>query len=128
MTPNQKRSMRGYNVYIATLTQSGTSAPTVSIIENTLGAEPVWTYGAVGSYVCTLSGAFTVGKTLINPPNNWNSPAIGGDDVAYGCGSDDVNSCYLSSSTIVRSTGVVSFANDTLSGSGYSVIEIRVYD
>jgi hypothetical protein len=43
--------------YIATISQSGTSDPTVTVLENTIG-DIVWTRIAVGRYHGTLSGAF----------------------------------------------------------------------
>lgn len=49
--------------YIALLTQSGTSAPTVTVLRNTFGANIVWTYTSVGVYAATLAGAFTQDKT-----------------------------------------------------------------
>lgn len=52
-------------VYRATLTQSGTSAPVANILENTLGAIPVWSRIGTGDYLLTLNGAFPVNKTLI---------------------------------------------------------------
>jgi len=51
-----------YKVYTALLTQTGTSAPTAIVLENTLG-EIVWTYDAPGTYFATLTGGFIVGKT-----------------------------------------------------------------
>lgn len=52
-----------YLVYTALLTQTGTDAPVATVLQNTLGGPVVWTYNDVGSYVGTLSGAFTVDKT-----------------------------------------------------------------
>jgi hypothetical protein len=49
---------KGYKIYRALLTQTGTSVPTVTVLENSIGPI-VWTYGGVGSYVATLVGAFT---------------------------------------------------------------------
>lgn len=51
-------------VYIATLTQSSTNAPVATVIRNTLGGTVVWTRNGAGSYRATLSGAFTIGKTI----------------------------------------------------------------
>lgn len=54
-------------VYIALLTQSGTDAPVATILENTLGGTVVWSVSSPGSYIGTLMGAFTTGKTIIYP-------------------------------------------------------------
>ncbi|MCA9747523.1 MAG: hypothetical protein KC414_00280, partial [Romboutsia sp.] len=59
-----------YKVYRALVTQSGTSAPTAVVLENTLGGTPVWSYITPGTYRLTLSGAFTLNKTAINIGNN----------------------------------------------------------
>ena len=52
-----------YKVYTALLIQEGTNAPTVTILENTLG-DIVWSYFGVGSYRGTLIGAFITDKTF----------------------------------------------------------------
>jgi hypothetical protein len=46
-----------YKKYIATVTQTGTADPTVTVLENTIG-DIVWTRFAVGNYAGTLVGAF----------------------------------------------------------------------
>jgi hypothetical protein len=46
-----------YTKYIATISQTGTNAPTTYILENDLG-DLVFTRTAVGRYVATLTGAF----------------------------------------------------------------------
>ena len=48
----------GIKVYRATLTQTGTGAPTPTVEENTLGGTLVWTRSSAGVYVGTLSDAF----------------------------------------------------------------------
>lgn len=60
-------SSLGYKVYVALLSQNGTSAPTAIVLQNTLGADIVWTYDAVGDYTGTLSGVFTNDKTITIP-------------------------------------------------------------
>lgn len=54
----------GYKVYTALLTQSGTSAPVATVLENTIGAI-VWTYENPGVYFAHLAGAFPVAKTQV---------------------------------------------------------------
>jgi hypothetical protein len=53
-----------YKKYIALITQSSTSAPTVIELENTIGPI-IWTRTAVGEYEGTLTGAFTSNKTYV---------------------------------------------------------------
>ena len=56
----------GYKVYTAELSSLGlgTGAPVATIMQNTIG-NIVWTRTAEGSYVGTLSGAFTSNKTFL---------------------------------------------------------------
>jgi len=58
-----------YLVYTALLSQSGTNAPVATILENTLIGTPTWNYLNPASYSATLTGGFTVGKTMILPSN-----------------------------------------------------------
>jgi hypothetical protein len=51
--------------YVALLTQTGTSAPVATVLENTLGGTVVWTRSDVGFYEATLTGAFPTSKTII---------------------------------------------------------------
>jgi hypothetical protein len=55
----------GAKKYVALLTQTGTSAPTATVLDNTLGGTLVWSYDGVGSYIGTLTGAFTSNKTAV---------------------------------------------------------------
>ena len=50
--------------YIALLTQSGLTDPTVTIIRNTLGVTPTVTRDDVGNYFITAVGEFTEDKTI----------------------------------------------------------------
>lgn len=83
-------------VYAAILTQTGTDAPHVIVLENTLGGEVVWTREDVGVYMATLTDAFTIGKTVfplgsvqyISPPFADNFIGTSGtsyvdDDIVY---------------------------------------------
>jgi hypothetical protein len=67
-------------VYTALLTQSGTSAPVATVLENTLDGTVVWTYEGVGDYYATLAGAFDVTKTIVQYDP---FAAFGGDGVVY---------------------------------------------
>lgn len=53
-----------YKIYSALLTQSGTAAPVVTVLENTIGTI-VWTRSSGGIYVATLTSAFTDSKTQL---------------------------------------------------------------
>lgn len=62
-----------YKIYTALLTQTGTSVPVVTILENTLGEDITWTYAGVGLYKATLPNAFTTDKTSISTGSHYNS-------------------------------------------------------
>ena len=55
-----------YKVYTAFLSQTGTSAPIATVLENTLGGTVVWTRTGVGQYLATCSVNLTIGKTVVD--------------------------------------------------------------
>lgn len=69
-----------YLVYTALLTQSGTDAPVATVLENTLGGTVVWSYLSTGSYIGTLTGAFTDNKTIVQYDP---FAAFGSDGIVY---------------------------------------------
>ena len=62
-------------LYKAFISQSGTNAPSPTVIVNTLGASPTFTYLGVGGYEITGAGLFPTGKTvtLISQPVDPNN-------------------------------------------------------
>lgn len=57
-----------YKVYSALLTQTGTSAPVATVLENTLGVTPTWNYDSQGNYyIETTSNVFFENKTVLVP-------------------------------------------------------------
>lgn len=60
---NSTGLLLNYKSYVALITQVGTGAPTVFILENTIG-DIVWTRFATGDYRGTLTGAFTDRKVI----------------------------------------------------------------
>lgn len=73
-------------VYRAIITQTGANPPVSTVLENTLGGTPVWSYDVAGSYILTLAGAFPAGKTLtsIHPETG-----TAGAPLSFTRGSDD---------------------------------------
>lgn len=60
--------VRPYKIYTAILSQTGTSNPVATVLENSTGATVTWTRGAIGQYVGTFSSAvLTTGKTIVSP-------------------------------------------------------------
>ena len=54
-----------YKVYTALLTQTGTNAPVATILQNTLGGIPIFSYVSTGEYNITLTGKLTASKRFI---------------------------------------------------------------
>jgi len=100
----------GYKVYTALLTQTGTSAPTAIVLENTLGGTVVWGRNVTGVYYATLIGAFTINKTALFVTNR-----LFNDILRAYSDPEDSNTIYLESSN-----GDGNLLNNT--------IEIRVYN
>lgn len=51
--------------YKALLTQTGTDAPTATVLVNTLGITPVFARSGTGQYTITSTGSFPSGRTAI---------------------------------------------------------------
>lgn len=54
-----------YKVYTVIFSQLDINAPTVIVLQNTLGGTVIWSRTGVGTYVATLSSAFTLDKTAV---------------------------------------------------------------
>ena len=106
--------LRNYERYIALITQTSTSAPTVIELENTIGPI-VWTRKGTGEYSGTLTGAFTANKTYATI-----SQALANSIVMISTTANDINiiTTNLHSPTAAKHDSHLS--NNTL--------EIRVYE
>lgn len=101
--------------YVALLTQSGTNAPTATVLENTLGGTVVWTRVGTGDYVGTLSGAF---------PNSLKTVIFGTLGSSGGFG-QSLGASYMSVNSVNLRT---SNSGGNTDGALLSAqIEIRVY-
>lgn len=103
-----------YKVYTALISQSGTSAPTATVLENTLGGTVILGRTGTGNYTFTLTGAFTLSKTFIS----FNFGSNAGVSPAVALSRVDANFCRVQ----VSSAGVDS--DNIING---SFLEIRVY-
>ena len=109
----------GYYEYVAKLSQTGTNAPTATVIKNTLGSAVFARVGA-GDYTCTFTGLLTLNKTFISISNNSNQ-AIGN----FGDIMISENSIDSFSLEVTNDSGVPS---DAIIGQDYPMIlTIRVY-
>ena len=104
-----------YKKYIALISQSSTSAPTVIELENTIGPI-VWTRSAVGVYFGTLTGAFTLDKTYVTLSNVVTSSIVLSQR-------KDINSIQLDTTNLHSPT-----AAHHDSHLSKNTLEIRVYE
>jgi hypothetical protein len=109
---------RPYKVYTALLSQSGTSAPSETVLgDNDIGSI-VWARTSAGFYTGTLSGAFVSGKTALffDPGTNINNTAAG----------DEWHFANVSTGTVQLKTyeGAVLTDSKLLN----ATVEIRVYN
>jgi len=51
--------------YYATLSQTGTDAPVATVLSNTLGGNPAYSYTGVGNYTMDLAGLVTAGAFIV---------------------------------------------------------------
>jgi len=105
-----QNALNASKIYRAVLTQSGTSAPTVTVIENSFGSDFTWAYSSTGVYTATLTGAFTANKTFT---------IISGVAGVATAVRTDANTITVSSYSAIGTA-----ANGVLSG---TCIEIRVF-
>ena len=55
----------GYKKYVALLRQTGTNAPTATVLENTFSGTPTYSRSSAGSYAVTLANQFPEFKTFV---------------------------------------------------------------
>lgn len=104
----------GYKKWVGNLTQTGTSAPTATIFENTLGVTLNLNYIGVGKYQVGADNIFTTNKTVVFINNNATGYVISTD-----LSSDDaviINT--IESDTLNAANGILNKTS----------IEIRVYN
>lgn len=109
-------SSKGYTEYVALISQSGTSAPTVTVLKNDLGGTPVWTRTGTGSYKMALNGVFITNKTYVMIGQNYQNN-YGETTYAYWNSEDDI---------YVETTNSSNAAADSLLTT--RTIEVRVYE
>lgn len=117
-----RSSVKPYKVYSAMLSQTGTSAPTAYVLENTIGITPIFIYVQTGDYAIKFPSIAmpAAGKTAIitNLPNP-NTPVI------------MLKAVYIDNKTVELLTKQASDGtpvDNALSAGGQTFIEIRVYN
>jgi hypothetical protein len=106
-------NIKPYNVYIGLLSQTGSSAPTDVVLENTLGFTPVWSYISAGTYSISQLDGFPIEKVYVNTPLIVNN---------------NINDYYAIDNTYFPNTLIVKTLSGLDDSLDYSPIEIRVYN
>lgn len=102
-----------YSKYVANIFQSGTSDPSATVLENTIG-DIVWTRVATGVYRGTLSGAFPTADRTYIMLNGTTNPGLA---TAYWYNTNEIR-------IVTQDTSLSALADDLLQ---YATIEIRTY-
>ena len=111
-------TISNYKVYTALLTQSGTGAPVVIVLENTIGN--IWfTYEDVGIYYINSSGLFTENKTFNTISDNIDLRAPNAQRFSFNYA--DINTLQI---TVYDPIGDVGQDENLIN----TPIEIRVYN
>jgi hypothetical protein len=108
---------RTYDVYMATLNQSGTSAPVSTALENTLGSAS-WSYSSTGTYYLDITGGFS--GTVPNISGLCGKVGSNTTAVFYGSRIND-NRFVIETYPI---SGTTSLSDNLLSG---TYVEIKVW-
>lgn len=107
-----------YKSYVALITQLGSNPLVVTVLENALRGTVVWTKDSNnnGTYIATLSSAFTENKTFLLVSS---SQGVSSNNV-------DIAFFYNDSNTVILQAGQYGTpTNGLLVGTG---VEIRVYN
>jgi hypothetical protein len=83
-----------YKTYVALLTQSGTSAPTATVLQNTLGVTPTLSYVGVGTYRITATGIGSETRSFYGLSGNFTGALTGALDIVIYRVSDNVLEIY----------------------------------
>lgn len=123
---NAKQNVSTVKVYRAILTQTGTNAPVATVLENSLGGTPVWSYVNVGFYALTLAAAFPAAKTLVKVGSAWDVSGIADTNTSFTFNARPVSDSvwYFQTTYQNGSDGIGAAANELLS---QTAIEILVY-
>jgi hypothetical protein len=108
-----------YKVFTCTLTQTGTSDPVVTLLENTIGTINITRDGSAGRYLVASSGLFTANKTsfFINTMTTTSGPYGGFASIS----TNNINFMYIDTSKVIPFVASDSVLYNTL-------FEIRVYN
>lgn len=114
-----------YKSYVAKITQNSTSAPVVTVVENTTGLTFNWTRAAVGRYTTNVVTGDSNKITITCSPGNQTPVGICIYSSIQGAGGSNI---YFQIETYANYTGAFISSvgiNDTLLTN--ATIEIRIY-
>jgi hypothetical protein len=112
--------------YLAFLDQSGTNAPTPTIIYNNLG-DVTWSRLIAGRYKGTSASLFTSSKTIASVSITTYSHG-GGLVPVYTVVVDNVNEVVLETAELDTTTGVSNALADNWLSNGLTWVKIEVYE
>lgn len=125
-------SSTSYLVYTALISQTGTSTPVATILENTLGGVPVITRDHAGFYLFTLAGAFPDDKVIIPPFSSYNGSNAIFLPLADGLSLNGYYTVYAAEDSLivdVRSeTWAATDISTVLGTDGYILINAQIYN
>ena len=104
-----------YKVYTALLSQSGTNAPTATVLENTLGQTITWSYNGIGNFITNDITGATSSNLWVDISKKSNGNDIGIEEHNTG----GASAVYISQS---------SFLGGATNGFEKAYVEIRVYN
>jgi len=118
ISPSYISQEKTYKVYSALLSQSGTNAPTVTVLQNTLGDTPIWTRLTTGVYIGAFTNSYLASKTYL---------IVGSTTASYAA--SDAKIGFSGASSGSNTIGVYTNANGTQVDGVLenTSIEIRVY-
>jgi hypothetical protein len=117
---SRESTASSYSVYRALIKQTGTSAPTQTILENSLGLTILFSYTTIGTYAFTMSEAFDEDKMVCFIGNNFKySEGAMQLTFTYSGGTTNNGALFVSA----EGTGLI---NGMINANG-TLLEIRKY-
>ena len=108
-------SIVGYTTYVARVSQTGTNAPTATVISNNTGLTFTWSRTGVGTYQVSPSSSFVINKTWIQ---------MTGGDISTGVTIVTIKNITTGFAAAVNTNLINGAAADEITA---AFVEIRIY-
>lgn len=108
-------STASYLKYVAKISQSGTSAPNVTVLENNTGTTITWTYAGTGLFSGTSSGSVFTTNTF----------SFIGTNANFTTGNQQIGCIYASSNSVSLQTYIAGVPTNSVLNN--CILEIRIY-